>query len=136
MAKVFVALVALLVAISQTQSADLSYCFTSDSVRPQLEMFSTKTSYKSVAGSSVNPNVSSKYFVPPPSSPASMSKTFTKHLTLQIVRQQNSGYFNDMEQETLTPTRSANFRTFQKSKRRPSKTMAMERDICVAVMLN
>lgn len=40
---------------------DPNYCYSSDATRPQLGLFSTKTSYESVRGSSVNPHASSKY---------------------------------------------------------------------------
>lgn len=63
MAKIFVLLVlimSLMAFLSEAQS-DPNYCYSSDTNKPQLAMFSTKTSYRSVSGSSVNPNVSSKF---------------------------------------------------------------------------
>ncbi|KAJ6632676.1 Multiple inositol polyphosphate phosphatase 1 [Pseudolycoriella hygida] len=45
-------------AIKPLVQSDPNYCFSTDTSKPQLAMFSTKTSYDSVKGSSVNPNVS------------------------------------------------------------------------------
>lgn len=59
MTKVFALIISVIVIASQAQS-DPNYCYSSDTVKPQLAMFSTKTSYQSVRGASVNPNVSSK----------------------------------------------------------------------------
>lgn len=50
-------------AISAEAQSDPNYCFAADTIRPQLGMFSTKTSYKSVSEPSVDPNVSSKCYL-------------------------------------------------------------------------
>lgn len=62
MSKVFVLLISLMAILAEAQS-DPNYCYASDTIRPQLGMFSTKTSYKSVSESSVDPNVSSKCYL-------------------------------------------------------------------------
>lgn len=58
--KVFVLLISLTIATISQAESDPYYCYSTDTVRPQLAMFSTKTSYESVRGSSVDPHVSSK----------------------------------------------------------------------------
>lgn len=47
-------------AASSPIQSDSYYCYSTDANKPQLAMFSTKTSYESVRGSSVDPNISSK----------------------------------------------------------------------------
>lgn len=53
---VFVALMAL-----ASSQSDPNYCFSTDTIKPQLAMFSTKTAYEVARGRSVHPNVSSKF---------------------------------------------------------------------------
>lgn len=53
---VFVALLAL-----ASSQSDPNYCFSTDTIKPQLAMFSTKTAYEVARGRSVHPNVSSKF---------------------------------------------------------------------------
>lgn len=53
---VFVALMAL-----ASSQSDPNYCFSTDIIKPQLAMFSTKTAYEVVRGRSVHPTVSSKF---------------------------------------------------------------------------
>ena len=48
-----------IVASSQAQS-DPHYCYSTDTIKPQRAMFSTKTAYEVVRGRSINPSVSSK----------------------------------------------------------------------------
>jgi len=40
--------------------SDSSYCYSTDSTKPQRAMFSTKTAYEIVRGRSIDPNVSSE----------------------------------------------------------------------------
>lgn len=60
MTKVFVLIISLIVVSTQAQS-DEYYCYSTDTIKPQLAMFSTKTSYESVRGSLIDPNVSGKF---------------------------------------------------------------------------
>lgn len=45
--------------LSRTQS-DSSYCYSTDAIKPQRAMFSTKTAYEVIRGRLINPNVSSE----------------------------------------------------------------------------
>lgn len=49
----------LLTALASAQS-DSNYCYSTDTIKPQRAMFSTKTAYELVRGRSINPNVSSE----------------------------------------------------------------------------
>lgn len=54
--KFFALIFLAVVASSEAQS----YCYSTDTIKPQRAMFSTKTAYEMVRGRSINPNVSSE----------------------------------------------------------------------------
>jgi hypothetical protein len=57
--KFFALILLTIVASSQAQS-DPRYCYSTDTIKPQRAMFSTKTAYEVIRGRSINPNVSSE----------------------------------------------------------------------------
>ena len=57
--KLFALIFLTAVASAQAQS-DPNYCYSTDNIKPQRAMFSTKTAYEVIRGRSINPNVSSE----------------------------------------------------------------------------
>jgi hypothetical protein len=58
--KYFALILLTIVVSSQAQSNPRYYCYSTDPIKPQRAMFSTKTSYEVIRGLSINPNVSSE----------------------------------------------------------------------------
>jgi hypothetical protein len=54
------ALIFLTAVVSTQAQSDPNYCYSTDTIKPQRAMFSTKTAYEMVRGRSINPNVSSE----------------------------------------------------------------------------
>lgn len=57
--KIFALILLTIVASSQAQN-DPRYCYSTDNIKPQRAMFSTKTAYEVIRGHSINPSVSSE----------------------------------------------------------------------------
>lgn len=57
--KIF-ALILLTALVPSQSSSDPNYCYSTDTIKPQRAMFSTKTAYEVIRGRSINPNVSSE----------------------------------------------------------------------------
>lgn len=55
-----VALILLSIVASSKAQSDPNYCYSTDNIKPQRAMFSTKTAYEVVRGRSINPSVSSE----------------------------------------------------------------------------
>jgi hypothetical protein len=56
----FFALAFLTIVVSIQAQSDPNYCYSTDTIKPQRAMFSTKTAYEVIRGRSINPNVSSE----------------------------------------------------------------------------
>lgn len=54
------ALVLLAFVASVQAQSNPHYCYSTDTIKPQRAMFSTKTAYEVIRGRSINPNVSSE----------------------------------------------------------------------------
>jgi hypothetical protein len=91
--KFFALILLAFVAFTQAQS-DPNYCYSTDTIKPQRAMFSSKTAYEVIRGRSINPNVSSE---------CEMGSKLIFILTIynlnpfKVVRHLNFGCYSDME---------------------------------------
>lgn len=101
------ALILLTTLASTRAQSDPNYCYSTDTIKPQRAMFSTKTAYEVIRGRSINPNVSSEcekgenYFF-----------LIGRLYLIQVVRHPSFGCFKGTERDCRMRIRLANSRTF------------------------